>query len=124
MHKDHLESQLGMFNPGEVPKDEQLMKKGTRNLGPDGKSSVASMGKDSAVSLPDEDKIHAELNKLAESEDEDGEFVNKIEGAQNVRLQAEKDDNMQLKKQVTTLQGAVRRATMKLDPAQAAGLAS
>ena len=52
------------------------------------------MGKESAISLPDEEKVQAELNKLIESEDEDGEFVEQIEGAQNVRLQAEKDDNL------------------------------
>ena len=74
------------------------------------------MGQESAVSLPNEEAIQAELEKIAESEDEDGEVVEKIEGAQNARLQAEKDDNMQLKKQVTSLQGAVRRATMKVDP--------
>ena len=48
--------------------------------------------------------------------DEDEDVVEKIEAAQNARLQAEKDDNMQLKRQVTSLQGAVRRATLKADP--------
>lgn len=51
------------------------------------------MGKESVVSLPDEQKIQAEIDKLVESEEEDDTIVNKIEGAQNVRLQAEKDDN-------------------------------
>ena len=110
MQKDHLESQLGIYRPGEVPTEEQLAarqasRESTRNkdgaLG--GKQSVASMGKDSTVSLPDEEKIQGELNQLIESEDEDGDIVNEIEAAQNVRLQAEKDDNLQLKRQVTSL---------------------
>lgn len=110
IHKDHLEGQMGMYKPGEVPSAEQLAvrqasRESTRNkdgeLG--GKQSVASMGKESAVSLPDEEKIQAELNQLIESEDEDGDIVNEIEGAQNVRLQAEKEDNLQLKRQVTSL---------------------
>ena len=66
----------------------------TRNVGLDGKA-------DSAVSLPEEEKVKAELEKLAESDEEDELFVNKIEEAQNVRLEAEKDDNQALKKQVT-----------------------
>ena len=66
----------------------------TRNAGLDGKA-------DSAVSLPEEEKVKAELEKLAESDEEDELFVNKIEEAQNVRLEAEKDDNQALKKQVT-----------------------
>ena len=66
----------------------------TRNAGLDGKA-------DSAVSLPEEEKVKAELEKLADSDEEDELFVNKIEEAQNVRLEAEKDDNQALKKQVT-----------------------
>ena len=57
------------------------------------KGSMQSLGVESAVTYPDEGKIKEELNKLAESEDEDGEMVNKIEEAQKVRLDAEKDDN-------------------------------
>lgn len=57
------------------------------------KASMQSLGVESGVSLPDEGKIKEELTKLAESEDEDGEMVNKIEEAQKVRLDAEKDDN-------------------------------
>lgn len=42
-----------------------------------------------------------------------------------MRLNAEKDDNAALKRQVTSLQGAVRRATLKPgDPAGAAALAA
>ena len=81
----------------------------TRNAGLDGKA-------DSAVSLPEEEKVKAELEKLAESDEEDELFVNKIEEAQNVRLEAEKDDNQALKKQVTQLHAAVRRATMMGTP--------
>lgn len=54
---------------------------------------MQSLGVESGVSYPDEGKIKEELNKLAESEDEDGDMVNKIEEAQKVRLDAEKDDN-------------------------------
>lgn len=47
-----------------------------------GKKSMASvMSKESAVSLPDEIKIADDLNKLAESEDEDDLFLNAIEKA-------------------------------------------
>jgi len=60
-----------------------------------------------------------------ESEDEDELFVSKIEYAQNVRLKAEKDDNGVLRKQVTTLHGALRRATMKPgDSNQSAAIAA
>ena len=139
MAKEQLESQLGMFNPGDVAQDEKIQKirqealeakAAGRNSAQDGgiangKQSVASMGKESAVSLPDEAKIQGEIDKLIESEEEDDVVVEQIEGAQNVRLNAEKDDNAALKKQVTSLQGAVRRATLKAgDPANAAALAA
>jgi len=39
------------------------------------------MGLESVVSLPNDAKIQAEIDKLVESEEEDGEFVDKIEGA-------------------------------------------
>lgn len=42
---------------------------------------MASVGKDSAVSLPDETKIKQELEQLAESEEEDELFLSKIEFA-------------------------------------------
>lgn len=53
------------------------------------------------VSLPDEKKIKEDLDKILESEGEDEEVVGQIEGAHVVRLNAEKDDNLQLKRQVT-----------------------
>ena len=65
------------------------------------------------VSLPDEAKIKAEINRLIESDNEDDEIVERIEGAHIVRLNAEKDDNQQLKKQVTSLQTNLRRATLR-----------
>lgn len=61
-------------------------------------ASMISMGKESVISLPDEKIIKEEIHKLAESEDEDDFFLNKIEKAQNVRLNAEKDDNQRLKR--------------------------
>ena len=69
MAKEQLESQLGVFNPGDVDKAEKIQqirqgsRESTRNaaqdgsLGQNGKASVTSMGKESAVSLPDEEKI-------------------------------------------------------------------
>ena len=122
MLKNGLEGQLGIFAPGQIPDAEKLMasqesfelagKKthdaGTRNqlgdsLSKGGKGSVASLGKESAISLPDEGKIHQELEKLAESEEEDDAFLTKVEKAQKVRLEAEKDDNKSLKRQMTNL---------------------
>ena len=38
-------------------------------------------------------QAQAELDRIAESEDEDADMIDKIEGAQKVRLDAEKDDN-------------------------------
>ena len=49
-----------------------------------GKASTASkvsLGKESAVSIPEESKIKDELEKLAESEEEDELFLSKIEFA-------------------------------------------
>lgn len=118
--KNGLEGQLGIFNPGQIPDAEKLMASqesfeltggaagdgakthdaGTRNaagsLEKGGKGSVASI--ESAISLPDETKIKSELNKLAESEEEDDAFLSKVEKAQIVRLEAEKDDNKSLKR--------------------------
>lgn len=97
MAKSNLEDQLGVFNPTDLPEGEGLVAAaGTRNADgtlAQGKASVASLGQESVVSLPNDAKIQAEIDKLVESEEEDGEFVDKIEGAQNTRLQAEKDDN-------------------------------
>ena len=124
--KNGLEGQLGIFNPGQIPDAEKLMASqesfeltgsaageagakthdaGTRNaagsLEKGGKGSVASI--ESAISLPDETKIKSELHKLAESEEEDDAFLSKVEKAQIVRLEAEKDDNKSLKRQMTNL---------------------
>jgi len=60
---------------------------GNRNKGnllDGGKASTASkvsLGKESAVSIPEESKIKDELEKLAESEEEDELFLSKIEFA-------------------------------------------
>ena len=95
MHKSNLESQIGIFNPGDIPDGEQMPGlmagsaeslglpgdgKGTRNadgtlISGGGKGSLASMGKESMVSLPDETKIKAQLGELIESEEEDELFV-------------------------------------------------
>ena len=66
-----------------------------------------------ALSPEEEQKAQAELAKIAESSDEDQELVEKIEGAQKVLLEEEKKDNEQLKRTVTNLKVAVRRATLK-----------
>ena len=68
-NKEELEGQLGVFNPGELPDGEGM----TRNDNLE--------GKESAVSLPEEAKIKAELEKIAESDEEDDAFVKKIEEA-------------------------------------------
>ena len=93
MNKTLLESQIGIFNPDEIPVAERIMQgsseslnlpEGIRNKGTladGGKSSVVSVGKDSAVSIPDEIKIKQELDQLAESEEEDELFLSKIEFA-------------------------------------------
>ena len=60
-------------------------------LGVDQQPSVISGG----VGSIEESKTQAlaELDRIAESEDEDADMIDKIEGAQKVRLDAEKDDN-------------------------------
>lgn len=115
LHKSGLEGQLGVFAPGDLPEGEKILasaeslpegKKGRNegnSLADGGKGSMASQGKESMVSLPDEDKIKNEIDKLVESEEEDDFFLEKIEKSQKMRLNAEKDDNQRLKRQVTTL---------------------
>lgn len=63
MHKSGLEGQLGVFNPGILPEEEKQMgltadAAETRNPGLGAKNSQASIGKESAVSIPDEKTIH------------------------------------------------------------------
>jgi len=79
----------------QLSSSESLRKKATRNAQglTDKQGSQASAGKESVVSLPDERKIKEDLHRLAESEDEDAEFVQKIEQAHVTRLNVEKDDN-------------------------------
>ena len=118
MHKSGLEGQLGVFAPGILPEEEKQMgltadAAETRNPGLGAKNSQASIGKESAVSIPDEKTIHDQLKDLAESEEEDFFHVETIEKAHVTRLTAEKDDNKRLKSQITDLTGAVRRATLK-----------
>ena len=73
-----------------------------------------SVGAASAALSPEEaQKQKEELARIAESSDEDQELVVKIEGAQKVLLEEEKKDNEQLKRTVTNLKTAVRRATLK-----------
>lgn len=98
MHKSGLETQIGVFNPGVLPEEEKQMGltadgAGTRNPGLGAKNSQASIGLESAVSLPDEKTIKEQLKELAESEEEDFFHVEKIEKAHVTRLEAEKSDN-------------------------------
>jgi uncharacterized protein YukE len=65
--------------------------------------------KESVISLPNAQKLQDALDDIALSDEEDELFVSKIEYAQNVRLKAEVDDNGVLRKQVTSLHGALRR---------------
>jgi len=63
MHKSGLESQIGVFAPGILPEEEKQMgltadAAGTRNpAGLGVKNSQASIGLESAVSIPDEKTI-------------------------------------------------------------------
>lgn len=51
----------------------------------------------------EESKAKEELEKLDASDDEEAGHVQKIEGAHKVRLDAEKDDNRELKRRLSNL---------------------
>lgn len=68
-----------------------------------------------------------ELEDIQESDDEEAKNVEKIEGAHIVRLNAEKDDNLQLKRRLSQVQNLVRRNSLRPgadDPASRAALAA
>jgi len=65
--------------------------------------------------VANESEANEELKKIEESDEEEDKTVDKIQGAHVVRLDAEKDDNRELKRRLSKLQGIVRRQTLKGD---------
>ena len=66
-------------------------------------------------SVGNESIAQEELKKIDESDEEEEKHVDQIEGAHNVRLIAEKEDNRELKRRLSKLTNVVRRQTLKGD---------
>lgn len=112
--KSALENQLGVFNPEEASAQDVMASQEILSMDEESKAALQQhKSAESIVSLPNEAKVKEELKKLDESEQEDAEYVEKIEGAQTKLIQAERQDNTALKRRVSVLQDELVRTSQQ-----------